>query len=84
MSDCPKEPCEICQELFDPIEDLIWVNRSLTVALCDNCYDTLHTDKLCPRCGHDLFKETKDTDYPYVCLDCYENFYGFEVVERKS
>tara|TARA_R110000803_G_scaffold99639_1_gene167780 strand:+ start:222 stop:380 length:159 start_codon:yes stop_codon:yes gene_type:complete len=34
----------------------------------------------CPKCNSKLYNETeKDIDYPYVCLDCDENFYNIEV-----
>ena len=31
----------------------------------------------CPKCSGKLEKE-KEIDYPYVCLNCDENFYEFE------
>ena len=35
--------------------------------------------KLCPKCYNELEKETcEDIDYPFVCLECDENFYNFE------
>lgn len=34
--------------------------------------------KYCPMCGQNLCHETQ-ADYPYVCLECDENFYEFEV-----
>ena len=34
----------------------------------------------CPHCGKPLYFETDpELDYPYVCLDCDENFYEIEV-----
>lgn len=34
----------------------------------------------CPHCGSPLFAETElEIDYPYVCRECDENFYSFEV-----
>ena len=39
----------------------------------------------CPKCGKEVSKETdKDLkkEYPYVCLNCDENFYGIEVEEK--
>ena len=34
----------------------------------------------CPRCGSPLYAETElEIDYPYVCRECDENFYSFEV-----
>lgn len=37
-------------------------------------------DKLCPRCHKPLRLETEmDIDYMYVCDNCDENFYEFEV-----
>lgn len=41
--------------------------------------------KFCPHCGKPLYFETDpELDYPYVCLDCDENFYEVEVVEKKK
>lgn len=38
---------------------------------------------ICRHCGGNITKET-DTElkknYPYVCLNCDENFYSFEVI----
>ena len=35
--------------------------------------------KLCPDCYNELEEETcEDIDYPFVCLECDENFYNFE------
>lgn len=42
--------------------------------------------KLCPKCNTPLIKETDKElkkEYPYVCLNCDENFYGIEVVESE-
>ena len=40
------------------------------------------TDKNCPKCSSKLYEETvKEIDYPYVCLNCDENFYNFEINE---
>ena len=37
------------------------------------------TNKDCPKCNSKLYNEIiKEIDYPYVCLDCDENFYNFE------
>lgn len=34
----------------------------------------------CPHCGSPLYAETElEIDYPYVCRECDENFYSFEV-----
>lgn len=38
----------------------------------------LAVGKFCPHCGKTLYVET-ETDYPYFCEDCDENFYEFEV-----
>jgi len=36
-------------------------------------------EKLCPKCYNELEEETcEDIDYPFVCLECDENFYNFE------
>ena len=36
----------------------------------------------CPKCNEIVIKETnKDIDYPYVCLDCDENFYTIELIK---
>jgi len=35
------------------------------------------TGKFCPKCLGKLEVE-KEIDYPYVCLECDENFYEFE------
>ena len=41
------------------------------------------TDKDCPKCSSKLYNEIiKEIDYPYVCLECNENFYNIETIER--
>jgi len=38
----------------------------------------------CPKCGEPLQEETDEDlkkEYPYVCLNCDENFYGIETLE---
>ena len=35
----------------------------------------------CPKCGKELAEEREIDEYPFVCLECDENFYMFEVVE---
>lgn len=37
------------------------------------------TDKKCKKCGRDVYVSDL-CSYPYVCLECDENFYGIEVV----
>lgn len=37
------------------------------------------TDKICPRCKKPLYVSDL-CSYPYVCLDCDENFYGIEAI----
>ena len=38
------------------------------------------TNKKCPKCSSKLYEETvEEIDYPYVCLNCDENFYNFEI-----
>lgn len=45
----------------------------------------MKTKYLCPKCGKELTKETEPgIDYPFVCLDCDENFYTFEAVVKKT
>ena len=40
------------------------------------------TNKKCPKCSSKLYEETvEEIDYPYVCLNCDENFYNFEINE---
>jgi len=39
----------------------------------------------CPSCNEIVIKETnKDIDYPYVCLDCDENFYTIELIKGEQ
>ena len=39
----------------------------------------------CPSCNEIVIKETnKDIDYPYVCLDCDENFYDIELIKGEQ
>ena len=41
---------------------------------------------LCPKCGKELQEEDNYAvrgEYPFVCLDCDENFYRFEAVEKE-
>lgn len=36
--------------------------------------------KFCPHCGGPIYAETElKIDYPYVCRECDENFFEFEV-----
>ena len=38
------------------------------------------TNKDCPKCSSKLYNEIiKEIDYPYVCLECDENFYNIEI-----
>ena len=40
------------------------------------------TNKDCPKCNSKLYNEIiKEIDYPYVCLECDENFYNIEIGE---
>lgn len=43
-----------------------------------NIVKELKTDKKCPRCGEVLYYSDLP-DYDYVCIECEENFYEFEV-----
>lgn len=36
------------------------------------------THAVCPRCGHVMVKSDLE-EYQYLCENCDENFYGFEV-----
>lgn len=37
-------------------------------------------NKFCPHCGGPIYAETElEIDYPYVCRECDENFFEFEV-----
>ena len=36
----------------------------------------------CDKCGH-IVKEEKELDYPFYCIECYENKYMFEVTKVK-
>lgn len=39
----------------------------------------------CPHCGSPLYAETElEIDYPYVCRECDENFYSYEVDFRNN
>lgn len=36
--------------------------------------------KFCPHCGGPIYAETElEIDYPYVCRECDENFFEFEI-----
>jgi len=49
-----------------------------TIKEYNNKYEK--TNKDCPKCNSKLYNETiKVIDYPYVCLDCDENFYNIEI-----
>ena len=40
--------------------------------------------KLCKRCGHPVYSETDPDiaiDYPFICPECDENMFSFEVEE---
>lgn len=87
MTDFPLSPiggedntygCDICGRRFDWDDGITWVSSE--VGVCHECYEKFATDKHCPRCGNTIFVEIEpDIDYPYLCLDCDENFYDFEV-----
>ena len=39
----------------------------------------------CPKCNEIVIKETDNTiNYPYVCLDCDENFYDIELIKGEQ
>jgi len=39
----------------------------------------------CPKCNKIVIKETDNTiNYPYVCLDCDENFYDIELIKGEQ
>tara|TARA_R100001594_G_scaffold14471_1_gene30734 strand:+ start:2158 stop:2334 length:177 start_codon:yes stop_codon:yes gene_type:complete len=41
---------------------------------------TIKIKKYCPRCLEPISKEKRDdVDYDYECINCDENFYGFEL-----
>ena len=41
------------------------------------------TNKDCPKCSSKLYNEIiKEIDYPYVCLECDENFYNIETINK--
>ncbi len=43
-------------------------------------YKNRVTNFLCPKCGGFVHLEIEpEIDYPFVCLECDENFYAFEV-----
>ena len=43
-------------------------------------YSGFETKKKCKKCSELVFKEIHpEIDYPYVCLNCDENMYEFEV-----
>lgn len=43
----------------------------------------LKTNLCCPKCGKELY--TSDIEgYPFVCLECDENFYGIETRKPKD
>tara|TARA_R100000541_G_scaffold42454_4_gene49789 strand:- start:1262 stop:1405 length:144 start_codon:yes stop_codon:yes gene_type:complete len=41
---------------------------------------TMKKEKYCPKCDSKLeVEKEKEINYPYVCKDCDENFYEFEI-----
>lgn len=40
------------------------------------------TDRTCRKCGHPLYVSDL-CSYPYVCLECDENFYGIETIKNR-
>tara|TARA_R110000782_G_scaffold11346_1_gene34584 strand:+ start:93 stop:254 length:162 start_codon:yes stop_codon:yes gene_type:complete len=41
------------------------------------------TNKDCPKCNSKLYNEIiKEIDYPYICLECDENFYNIETINK--
>ena len=46
-------------------------------------YQKFGTDKKCFRCGNQLIVSDLK-EYKYLCLNCDENFYEFETLEREK
>ena len=48
-------------------------------------YKNQKTNIKCPKCGEFLFNEIEkmEANYPYVCLQCDENFFKIETVDAK-
>lgn len=70
--------CDICGKPKDACNGVIFITRALDFAICDDCYDSMHTEKICPNCESDLFIGT-EFDYDYVCYECGDDFYEFEI-----
>lgn len=64
-----------------PVTELVWFSQG-----ADNLSEIIHsivkelrTEKRCPRCGETLYCSDLP-EYEYVCVECDENFYEFEVM----
>ena len=60
-----------------------WNAEANKMETTDNEYKNHKTNLKCKRCGNFVYKEihrrNPSFDYPYVCLNCDENMFSFEV-----
>lgn len=77
------DTCAICGAQAPENPGYIWVDRALTVCVCDDCYDSLSTNLSCPECGTMLFLQTDPNlgkVYPFVCINCGKNVEWLEAI----
>ena len=65
------ETCAYCEGRF-ALSEVIWVDRALSVCVCDACYDKYVTDKTCGFCDAVLFISEREEGGLY-CHTCDEH-----------
>ena len=56
-------------------------NEELRKRVKQKIYQKYETNRHCIKCGNKLLVSDLK-EYKYLCLECYENFYEFETLER--
>ena len=57
------------------------LNKTQDVHIFNRLFDKYGTNKKCFRCGTNLLKSDLK-GYKYLCIECDENFYEFETLEK--
>lgn len=75
------------------IEDIVVKDNKIEDIVVEDFFHTIYhtnyhslygcTDAICPKCNKSLYISDV-VGYPYVCLDCDENFMGIEVIENNA
>ncbi len=71
------------QEIFKKmsVNELVWfdkVAKGMNPTI-RSILEAIKTEKRCPKCGDTLYCSDLP-EYEYVCVECDENFYEFEVI----